>query len=52
MNARFFPLRNWCANFPCERVNKAAAIFDLKKLNWLNKEHINADASVESIAQK
>lgn len=26
--------------FSLERVNKSAAIFDLKKLQWLNKEHI------------
>jgi len=35
-----FDLQELINEFSLERVNKAAAIFDLKKLNWLNKEHI------------
>jgi len=35
-----FTLEELIERFSLERVNKSAAIFDLKKLNWLNKEHI------------
>ena len=33
--------------FSLERVNKSAAIFDLKKLDWLNSEHISRKDSRE-----
>ncbi|MBN2354712.1 glutamate--tRNA ligase, partial [candidate division KSB1 bacterium] len=35
-----FSLKELIGEFSLERVNKSAAIFDIKKLNWLNKEHI------------
>jgi len=35
-----FSLDELVHEFSLERINKAAAIFDLKKLNWINKEHI------------
>jgi glutamyl-tRNA synthetase len=35
-----FTLQELVSEFSLERVNKSAAIFDIKKLNWLNKEHI------------
>ena len=35
-----FSLEELCNEFTLERVNKSAAIFDLKKLNWINSEHI------------
>jgi glutamyl-tRNA synthetase len=44
-----FTLDELVSEFSLERINKAAAIFDLKKLNWINKEHIMR-RSAESIA--
>lgn len=35
-----FSLEELVHEFSLERINKAAAIFDLKKLNWINKEQI------------
>ncbi|HNW58867.1 MAG TPA: glutamate--tRNA ligase [bacterium] len=35
-----FTLDELVQEFSLERINKSAAIFDLKKLNWINKEHI------------
>ncbi len=35
-----FDLPELVQEFSLQRVNKSAAIFDLKKLQWLNKEHI------------
>ncbi len=35
-----FTVQELIQEFSLERVNKSAAIFDIKKLNWLNKEHI------------
>lgn len=35
-----FSLDELVREFSLERVNKSAAIFDLKKLDWLNSEHI------------
>lgn len=44
-----FSLDELVQEFSLGRINKSAAIFDLKKLNWLNKEHIMR-RSPESIA--
>ncbi len=33
--------------FSLERVNKAGAVFDLQKLNWLNAEHLRKKSSDE-----
>ena len=46
---RVFSLDELVQEFSLGRINKSAAIFDLKKLNWLNKEHIMR-RSPESIA--
>jgi glutamyl-tRNA synthetase len=37
---QIFTLDELIKEFSLERVNKSAAIFDLKKLNWINNEHI------------
>lgn len=39
-NRQVFTLEQLIQEFSLQRVNTSAAIFDLKKLNWLNKEHI------------
>ncbi len=40
----FFKLDELINEFSLERVNKAGAIFDIKKLNWMNSHYIkNAD---------
>lgn len=36
----FYYLNELIEKFSLERVNKAGAVFDLQKLNWLNAEHI------------
>jgi len=41
-----FTLQELIQEFSLERINKSAAIFDIKKLNWLNGEHLsNGDAT-------
>ena len=36
-------------SFSLERVNKAGAVFDLQKLNWLNAEHLRKKSNEELI---
>ncbi len=36
----FYKMEELINNFSLERVNKAGAIFDLQKLNWMNAEHL------------
>lgn len=36
----FYYMEELIEKFSLERVNKAGAVFDLKKLNWLNAEHL------------
>lgn len=36
----FYYLDEMVDSFSLERVNKAGAVFDLEKLNWLNAEHL------------
>jgi glutamyl-tRNA synthetase len=36
----FYNIDELINNFSLERVNKAGAVFDLQKLNWLNAEHL------------
>jgi glutamyl-tRNA synthetase len=38
----FYYLDELIEKFSLERVNKAGAVFDLQKLNWLNAEHLRA----------
>jgi glutamyl-tRNA synthetase len=35
------------SSFSLERVNKAGAVFDLQKLNWLNAEHLRKKSNEE-----
>ena len=43
-----FTMDDLVQEFSLEHVNKAAAIFDIKKLNWINSEHVRkrSDASL------
>lgn len=43
----FYSLEELVENFSLERVNKAGAVFDLQKLNWLNAEHLRAKPNEE-----
>lgn len=38
----FYYINELIENFSLERVNKAGAVFDIQKLNWLNAEHLRA----------
>ncbi len=38
----FYYLNELAEKFSLERVNKAGAVFDIEKLNWLNAEHLRA----------
>lgn len=38
----FYYLNELVENFSLERVNKAGAVFNLEKLDWLNAEHLRA----------
>jgi len=38
----FYYIDELIEKFSLERVNKAGAVFDLQKLNWLNAEHLRA----------
>lgn len=46
-----FTLDGLTQEFSLERVNKSSAIFDLKKLTWLNKEHIGRQ-STKTLAER
>lgn len=43
----FYYLDELINSFSLERVNKAGAVFDLQKLNWLNAEHLRKKSSAE-----
>jgi glutamyl-tRNA synthetase len=43
----FYYLDEMVENFSLERVNKAGAVFDLEKLNWLNAEHLRKKLNEE-----
>jgi glutamyl-tRNA synthetase len=38
----FYHINELIEKFSLERVNKAGAVFDIQKLNWLNAEHLRA----------
>ncbi len=46
-----FTLDELTQDFSLERVNKSSAIFDLKKLTWLNKEHLGRQ-STQTLAER
>jgi glutamyl-tRNA synthetase len=41
----FYYIDELIEKFSLERVNKAGAVFDLQKLNWLNAEHLRAKSN-------
>jgi glutamyl-tRNA synthetase len=46
----FYYMDDLISSFSLERVNKAGAVFDLQKLNWLNTEHLRKKSSSELLA--
>jgi len=43
----FFELNEMIEKFSLERVNKAGAVFNIEKLNWLNAEHLRKKTNNE-----
>jgi glutamyl-tRNA synthetase len=43
----FYYLNELVDNFSLERVNKAGAVFNVEKLNWLNAEHLRKKSNAE-----
>ncbi len=43
----FYYMNELIHSFSLERVNKAGAVFDLQKLNWLNAEHLRKKSNQE-----
>ena len=43
----FYYMDDLISSFSLERVNKAGAVFDLQKLNWLNAEHLRKKTNQE-----
>ncbi|MCX7875385.1 MAG: glutamate--tRNA ligase [Melioribacteraceae bacterium] len=43
----FYYMNELIEKFSLERVNKAGAVFDLQKLNWLNAEHLRKIDNIE-----
>lgn len=43
----FYYMDELIKSFSLERVNKAGAVFDLQKLNWLNAEHLRKKSNAE-----
>lgn len=43
----FYFIDELIKKFSLERVNKAGAVFDLQKLNWLNAEHLRKKSDTE-----
>ena len=39
-DVEFYKMEDLINKFSLERVNKAGAVFDLQKLNWMNAEHL------------
>jgi glutamyl-tRNA synthetase len=46
----FYYMDELVSNFELERVNKAGAVFDLQKLNWLNAEHLRKKSNEELLS--
>ncbi len=46
----FFMMEELVQQFSLERVNKAGAIFNLDKLNWLNFEHLRKKSDIEVLS--
>ena len=43
----YYYLKELIDSFSLQRVNKAGAVFDLQKLNWLNAEHLRKKSNQE-----
>lgn len=46
----FYYIDELIEKFSLERVNKAGAVFDLQKLNWLNAEHLRKKTNSELLS--
>jgi glutamyl-tRNA synthetase len=46
----FYYMDELISSFTLERVNKAGAVFDLQKLNWLNAEHLRKKSNEELLS--
>jgi glutamyl-tRNA synthetase len=46
-----YSLEELCAEFSLDRVNKAGAVFDLTKLNWMNSQYIR-ELPLDYISEK
>ncbi|WP_348344669.1 glutamate--tRNA ligase [Ignavibacterium sp.] len=46
----FYYIDELIEKFSLERVNKAGAVFDLQKLNWLNAEHLRKKSNEEILS--
>ena len=46
----FYDMQALIDNFSLERVNKAGAVFDPEKLNWLNSEHLRKKEDKEILS--
>ncbi|MBK7629411.1 MAG: glutamate--tRNA ligase [Ignavibacteriales bacterium] len=46
----FYYIDELIKSFSLERVNKAGAVFDLQKLNWLNAEHLRKKSNEELLS--
>ncbi|MDY0082092.1 MAG: glutamate--tRNA ligase [Ignavibacteriaceae bacterium] len=46
----FYYMNELIENFSLDRVNKAGAVFDLQKLNWLNAEHLRNKSNNDLLA--
>jgi len=46
----FYYMDELIKSFSLERVNKAGAVFDLQKLNWLNAEHLRKKSNEELLS--
>ena len=46
----FYYIDELIKSFSLERVNKAGAVFDLQKLNWLNSEHLRKKSNEDLVS--
>ena len=46
----FYYIDELIKSFSLERVNKAGAVFDLQKLNWLNAEHLRMKSNEDLVS--
>ncbi|WP_213318680.1 glutamate--tRNA ligase [Chlamydiifrater volucris] len=51
-DAEVYPLSKMIANFDPKRIGTSGAVFDINKLNWLNKHYINHEFSEEDVISR